>query len=141
MKRLAPIILVMLLLYSNIGFSIVTHYCGDMAVLSEVSIDHKHLNCGMIESISLKEYKQCSKDGSLICSSTCCKNELQCSQNTDEYKSVKKYNLDYSHALVISMALRFNDSIEGNRLEIIEPKFIPPLLKQKSIIMFQSFLI
>jgi len=141
LKRLAPIILVILLLYSNIGFSIVTHYCGDIAVLSEVSVNHKDLHCGMIEIESLKEYEQCSKDGGIICSSSCCKNELQCSQNTDDYKSVKKYNLDFPSTLVISGASFFNEFIEYVDIEVVKAKIIPPLLKQKNFILFQSFLI
>jgi len=140
LKKIVSILLVILLFVSNTGFSIITHYCGGEAIVSEFTISHKQLSCGMAEDQSLLEYKSCTEDQHTICSSTCCKNQLETFQNTDEYRTVNKYNLNCSSASLGSFYSDFNFIIGTEPLDD-RAKYIPPLLKQNTIVLFQSFLI
>ncbi|NMM48264.1 HYC_CC_PP family protein [Marinigracilibium pacificum] len=69
MRKLLSISLALLLFLGNSGITMATHYCGGMAMLSELSIGNDDLNCGM--EITDHEYA----DGQTYLSGPkCCEN-------------------------------------------------------------------
>ena len=52
MKKLASIIIVLNLIFLNIGLSINSHYCGGELSKSSISLFHSYLSCGMDNMIS-----------------------------------------------------------------------------------------
>ena len=84
MKRIISISLALLMLFSSVGFSMNTHFCGGVAVETSFSIGLHNPDCGMpdmdreCESIPSKE-KQ-------IKQKPCCENQhqlLQLDENAD----------------------------------------------------------
>ncbi len=130
-----------MLLSSNMGLSIFTHYCGGRAVSSIISFSHQQSCCKQIPVSPTQAFTTCSKEGVSSCANTCCQDELLYSQNTDDYRTVNTICIDYSTAFTNSASPQFNFLFEQDDPEIIEIKKIPPLLKQKDYILFQSFLI
>ena len=47
MNRIVSILLIGLLLFSKVGFSISTHFCGGNAVAHEIVIGNTHVGCNM----------------------------------------------------------------------------------------------
>ena len=73
MNKLLFITLNFLLLVSQLGLSFSTHYCGEKAVVSQLSIGITILSCSMKQS-----HSDCSSSESkqAFTKKACCKNEL-----------------------------------------------------------------
>ncbi len=47
MKKILAISLALIMLSTNTGLSMATHYCGGLAVKSQLVLGHESLDCGM----------------------------------------------------------------------------------------------
>ncbi len=134
MKKLMAISLALVLLTSNIGLAMVTHYCGGQAVKSQLTIGHGNLGCGMDMRTSSEQSKAVDNE-----SSGCCENQYQSFEIEDDYSLLQlSLNLDFIAAFVHSF------------LEIVlvpgqqHPQYAhysPPLLLRDIHILNQVFII
>ncbi|MBU2915014.1 HYC_CC_PP family protein [Reichenbachiella agariperforans] len=136
MKRIIAISLSMLLLLSNMGLAISTHYCGGKAVQSQLAIGQAHLDCGMLEALPpVCTQTQLSK------TMNCCENSYLSYELQDDFKlalSSFSINLDFVYVLAFTF-IDFHLSDVGQFVAYSD--YSPPLLHQDIPVLFQSFLI
>lgn len=83
MKKVISIALILLLLISQLGLAIGTHYCMGLAVKSEVSLGPAHLDCGMGQM-----EVPCANDGKeMIAQSPCCQNVYVSAEVSDDFRT------------------------------------------------------
>ncbi len=128
-----------MLLLSNIGYTMATHYCGGEAVESKLMLVKHNLDCGMPDI-----EQGCEEDmpnGHQFSSKPCCQNEYQTFQIEDTFKTPviqASPNWMFVSAFVqtfLNPALYTPTSLPQYR------NYSPPLPKQDIQALFQSFLI
>lgn len=135
MKKIFSISLAFILLLSNVGFTMGTHFCGGLPVKSELMIGHSHLDCGMGEM----ERQDCGDDLQ-VKAKPCCENQYQTLEIEDDFK-VSKASLDLSPVFVVAyiesfLNLAFSDSTKTQYVN-----YSPPLLLRDIPVLNQVFLI
>lgn len=138
MKKIFSIALSLILLISSIGMAKSTHFCGGLEMLSELSLQANHIDCGMEEKTP-----DCSSEESHdhIKSKTCCDNEFELLQMEDDLNIVKSgLDLHFDFALAFVHTFIFNGQVQESTSSE-NPVYTPPVLRQNHQILFQSFLI
>ncbi|WP_449500890.1 HYC_CC_PP family protein [Algoriphagus lutimaris] len=139
MKKIISIVLSLILLFTSIGMAKSTHFCGGLEMLSELSLNASHINCGMEQ----KKPDCDTNDGKVHVhqDSGCCDNEFEVLQ-LDEDFSINKasfhLNLDFAFALVHTFI--FKVSLEETTATTYSD-YSPPFLKQDHQVLFQTFII
>ncbi|MFT6879590.1 MAG: hypothetical protein ACJARG_000516 [Arcticibacterium sp.] len=140
MKKTISITLASLILFSNMGFTIATHYCGGHAVKSEVSFGVHHLDCGMPTMDGQETLV--SNDGQQFFTEDCCDNLVYQLDIQDDYQSnVERVTLNPDFSIVFVYAFFSNYFPFLERHKRYTNYTPPPLIKQDVQILFQSFLI
>ncbi|MGL1885177.1 MAG: hypothetical protein OCD76_01585 [Reichenbachiella sp.] len=138
MKKIISISLAFILLLSNAGFAVATHYCGGQAVKSSIVLGNAMIDCGM------KMDKECeSKEtiGIQISKTPCCQNEYQSLDVEDDYKQSvlrSNVNIEFIAAFINSFILTplFADSNESEYAN-----YSPPFLESDIPTLHQVFLL
>lgn len=115
-----------------------THFCGGLEMLSELSLNASHIDCGMEQKVPDCE----SKDSKThLKAKGCCDNEFEI-LNMDEDFSITKatFNLHLNFAVAFVHTFIFNSSLEVP-LNSELPDYYPPILKRDHQVLFQTFLI
>lgn len=127
MKRILSILLAILILISNFGFALGTHYCGGKIVKSELMLHQEDLHCGMIESqMTCNDH---TKDGDIL-KNVCCENDyltLDLDDNYTIYQSNIVLNTVFVLAPNMNVVQRLYKVIK-NRFYCI-PYKAPPILR------------
>ena len=136
MKKAIAISLALVLLTSNIGLAMVTHYCGGQAVKSQLMIGHGNLGCGMSDMEMATEHN--SKEKSLEYSG-CCEDQYQSFEIEDDFNLLQlSLNLDFVTAFVHS----FLDVVLLSEEEHPQhAHYSPPVLFRDIPILNQVFII
>jgi hypothetical protein len=120
-KKTISIALSLILLLSNVGFTMGTHFCGGHAVISELMIGEEHLDCGMAmveKSVS---------DKLSISAPNCCANQYLSPSTDDAEKKDAKINSTISvEFLAFAFAIYRIDSPSTSTPSSFLPKD-PPL--------------
>lgn len=139
MKKAIAISLTIILLFSNLGFALGTHYCGGEAVMSRVLLGEAELSCGMTAMESDCESDH-GEDFSMK-NTNCCENEYHSAFVDDNFnpelvKQIQIFSLalvflypDYFIALFPSVEKTFYSD------------YSPPPLEKDLRVLFQTFLI
>lgn len=138
MKKTLSLFLAFILLFSNAGFTLATHYCGGEALMSRIMVGSEPMGCGMAgmdESDSAGQETH-SK------TTPCCENHYQLIEVEDDYHPSKLLQLniqaDYVAAFV-SVYFVFPPHFPKK-----EPQYLtyspPPLLRDIPVL-HQVFLI
>lgn len=138
MKKLLAISLALILLTSNIGLAMVTHYCGGQAVKSQLMIGSNHLDCGMADMNMATEQDPEAID---YTSSGCCENQYQTFEIEDDYQinlSQLSLNLDFVVAFVHSF---WNVVLLSETEHPQYTNYSPPLLLRDIPLLHQVFII
>ena len=135
MKRLLSISLAFLLLLSNMGLSIASHYCGGHKVLSELVIGSKKLNCGMKAMVCKNNNHAPS-----IQKKHCCDNELLSLDSKDNFNS-NLHQLDVNAPFLIAFVYSYLQFHFPTKEKGHLPVYSPPVLKIDRLVMFHSFLL
>ncbi len=134
-KQVFSIAIASLVLFSSLGFSVATHYCGGKKIMSELVLADGDLSCGMIE-------KTCAtpSEYGFSFNKVCCENELIAVDLDDDFKlDIAQVHdaTDFVIAFVYVFLLpNFTTSATSNTVV-----YSPPPLKQNRQILFQSFLL
>ena len=136
MQRLASILLSSLILLSSSGLAYVKHYCGDVEIISKVSLGTVNLNCGMVKDTSpCGEGRQ--QEGHF-----CCSNKYLKVYIDDQYAKVS-FDLDL---IIVGVIPIFEVFVPG-RLEVPTKfkdsygHYRPPPLAKNYQTLFETFLI
>ena len=138
MKRVIAISLATLILFSSVGFTFGTHYCGGHAVLSELVLGHEHLDCGMTDMD-----QECAKpdSGHSLMAKSCCNNEyVQLYLDDDLQNGHSNLTVDHSFLVALVMSLNHPERIEESN-ELFFSDQHPPPLEQDYQVLYQTFLI
>ncbi len=139
MKRIVAISLAIILLMSNLGLTVATHYCGGHAVRSGLLLGGGDFDCGMMDVGT--DYRDTSAKYTHFAAEHCCKNlhqTLQTDNNLQTDLSVPEF-----HAPVTVLApYAFHYFEPVTAVEIAPFRIDPPPLSERDIqILFQIFLI
>jgi len=136
-KKIIAIFFLVLLLTSNAGLTLGTHFCGGHAMKSEIMLGHTSMKCGM-ESLS----DDCAlpMEAERI-SGSCCENDYV-SMQSEEAVSGKTVIGNLNLNFTIAFAFVF-----GGLNACTNPEhpgyadYSPPLLKQDRAVLYQHFLL
>lgn len=128
-----------MLLLSNTGYTMATHYCGGEAVESKLMLIKHNLDCGMPDM-----EQECEEDmpnGHQLSPKPCCQNEYQTFQVDDTFKT-QVIEVAPNFVFVAAFVQRF--ILHTLYKSDTFPKYTdytPPLPEQDIQVLFQSFLI
>lgn len=127
------------MLFSNIGFSMNTHFCGGKAVKTSFSIGLHNPSCGMEEMDGKCETTPSSQDH--LKTTPCCANEhmvLQLDDDVDICAPAVSPNLIFFTAFVRAFVL---PEIDVEQTADLSPYYLPPISEKDVQVLLQTFLI
>ncbi|MFB9296945.1 HYC_CC_PP family protein [Persicitalea jodogahamensis] len=139
MKRFLTIALAILLLMSNMGFTVATHFCGGQAVMSGLRLGGGDWDCGMVHEAS--DHREDDRNCTRLAEEACCKNQHQTIQ-TDNTLSTD-FPAPQFHASAVGIAVFPLPYFERFTVLEAEPfRIDPPPLPERDVqVLFQTFLI
>jgi hypothetical protein len=141
MKKFFSVLLAIILVSSQMSFTIGTHFCGGKAIETKLILGETNLGCEMTEMNSYCELHQSPDTNKLILKNIpCCDNEFKTIQPTDEYiKEADTQVIDFVFTITfIYTQLKLN--FFPKPIQKFNSKNISPPEKDIQIL-FQTFLI
>ncbi|MFT6939759.1 MAG: hypothetical protein ACJASN_001245 [Cyclobacteriaceae bacterium] len=137
LKKVISISLLIVLLLGNVGFTYGTHICDGHAVISEVMLGEKPLDCGM----AMMEMREASSNDLHISKPPCCENQYV-TMEVDEIfkKDVSQQLAPIFVATTVALVL-YIVRLDFNEYQPIPADSSPPFLKQDFQAIHQVFLI
>lgn len=137
MNKIIALFLTFLLLSSQIGFAVSTHFCGGKVSERAFSLTTSDVGCGMETATS-----SCSADlVNSISQKSCCDDEsevFQLRENFNKKQSTVEVELNFLKVFIATAVLLF----ETQKKEIVFAKLpSPPLIRLNSQVLFQTFLL
>lgn len=136
MQRLISIVLSVLILLSTSGLAYAKHYCGNLEMVSKVTLGEEHLSCGMVMPNSACDDEH-SDEGHF-----CCSNKYLKVSTDDQYAKVV-FDFDFttswfvvSETLIVPLELELPEQ-EDNPFRF----YRPPPLEFDYQVLFETFLI
>jgi len=127
------------LLIGNSGLAIATHYCGGLAMESQMVVGHAELQCGMSNMDSGCENEPSRKNH--FKEKPCCENQYQSLELEDTFEPQvigSSLNLEFVASFVITYIRR---SYSSNNDNVKYNNYSPPLIERDIQVLVQSFLI
>lgn len=136
MKIFYSILLSLIVLFSNIGFTVSTHFCGGKAVKSSMSIGKDQVSCGM------EKVKENQCDLPTLKSKNCCQDEFV-TISTSEQNTSFSWTFDFPPIVCGSFTNEYHFYKAGLEDVVIVTNFPnpPPIPSRHRYILHQSFLI
>ena len=135
MRNIISIILSVLLLLSSSGITYAQHYCGDMEMLSKVTLGEEYLSCGMAVDAD-----GCEENDSE--NHKCCDNQYTSVDTDDNFtKVIFKINFDQPYAVVITSIFANEIAFDFEETTNYFPLYHPPPLYMDIPVFYESFLI
>jgi hypothetical protein len=147
-RKTIAISLALLVLFSNMGLAIATHYCGGMAVESKLMLGHEPLDCGMTDmdmatvDMGNMDEQPCQSEQThaiQLKKTPCCENEYQSLDVEGDYelKVVQpSLNLEFVAVFAVSfLRIAFPTEIPSPQYA----NYSPPLIDQDIAILYQVF--
>jgi hypothetical protein len=136
-KKIIAISLVIILIASNVGLSVNTHFCGGEAVERSLSIGIDRLSCGMPEAIK----ETSTSSNSLLQAKSCCEDAHQLVELDEDAETTTLSSL-INVPFLVAFTTNFIAPIHFTAATT--PKYAhhyPPIPKPDLQVLFQSFLI
>ncbi|MEQ8518626.1 MAG: hypothetical protein RLN79_07780 [Cytophagales bacterium] len=138
-KRIISISLALLMLVSNVGFAMNTHFCGGKAVKTNFTLGLHNLDCGMSEMEYACEKLPTSDEH--VKTEQCCENKHQILQLED----CVEFQNSFGNVNPLFVATFIQTIIEQlNLVDDAQSRFAeysPPLPDKDIQVLFQAFLI
>lgn len=127
------------MLTSQLGIAMNTHFCGEIAVKSALTIGEEHLDCGMATMDRDCESDDTNHDN--LSSQSCCKNLHQVLRSDDNFKNqVSEIQLSPTFLVVFVHAyLNALEEIHENKNKFFFES--PPPVTTDIQVLYQTFLI
>jgi len=138
MKKALSLFLAFILLFSNAGFTLATHYCGGEALMSRIVVGSEPIGCGMP---GMDESDSAGKDTHSK-TTPCCENHYQPIEVEDEFHPSKILQLSIQADFITAFVPVFLFFPRYPEQE--EPRYAhysPPLLLRDLPVLHQVFLI
>ena len=141
MRKFLAISLALVLLASNIGLAMSTHYCGGQAVAHALAIGTPELGCGMEgDGTTLCDRER--MEGHSLAATPCCQEKHQLLQSGESFKSQSALEIPAlsPQVMVVAQAMLAGYFASKN----IRPLFnshSPPLRHPNLMVLFQTFLL
>ncbi|MCH7534279.1 MAG: hypothetical protein IH948_00755 [Bacteroidetes bacterium] len=139
MKSILSILLAIIFLAGNVGFTVGIHFCGGHAVKTELMFGHNDLSCGMAD---MDQGCDSHSDTTTLKKKDCCQNQYIQFQIEDDYHmpineiSITDIDLILGYKLAYVSLINTNTSQEVHHIY-----YPPPVLKRDTYVLFQTFLI
>lgn len=137
MKKVLTIFLSVLMLATNMGLTIATHFCGGKAQKHYLAWGIQDEGCGMMEN-----QDSCASDRPALNSKSCCDNEHFQIALDDEFDVSGEVPPPQLSPSTISLILTAVLKLPSPSIE--HPKYLhysPPLIQEDYPVLFQSFLV
>ncbi len=124
------------LLGSQVGYSVATHYCGGEVSDRAISFTEEKLSCGM-ESLQ----EECPSKAYGISEKSCCDDKSNIFQLDEDFQKKQRFSdieTEFLAVFALHYFLLFNQSQKTE--ENTKPP-LPPLIQQDIQVLHQSFLI
>jgi hypothetical protein len=139
LKKLISISLSLLLLFSNTGFSINTHFCGGEAKETTISIGAQKTGCGMEEEAGMCDKSPRSEKK--ISASPCCKDHHQIVQLVDK-ANIKSFSVEINPTFLLSFLNTYaQPEIFAEQAFTKNPSYFPGIPDKDIQVLYQTFLI
>ncbi|MFO7862463.1 MAG: hypothetical protein R6U85_00545 [Salinivirgaceae bacterium] len=141
MKKVFSISLALMLLASHMSLVIGTHYCGGMAVESEIVFGASYLSCDMAEMEQPSTHSEAPGTATFCFENIpCCENEFRTIQLTDEFiKEAVRLNFEANFVWFVDYpTLDLNVKVTAQPLITL---FSMPPIEKDIQVLFQTFLI
>jgi hypothetical protein len=136
-NKLIALFLTFLLLSSQIGFAVSTHFCGGKVSERAFSLTTSDVGCGMETATS-----SCSADlVNSISQKSCCDDEsevFQLRENFNKKQSTVDVKLNFLKVFLATALLLFETQKEEVGFANLPPT---PIIRQNSQVLFQTFLL
>ena len=137
MKKIFSIILSILFLFSSVGVTFATHYCGGKVFSKKITYITNTDGCGMESDRQLP----CEPNKSSVKKKSCCDDDLEIFKITDEYNpSSFDFNLNLGFLTAFFNSVEQLSSQTSSTFSKYK-NYRPPLLERDITVLVQSFLI
>lgn len=139
MKQIIAISLALIVLTSQLGIAMNTHFCGDLAVKSVLTIGEEHLDCGMASMD--RDCESDDPDHDNFSSQSCCKNLHQVLRSDDNFKN-QASEIQFSPTFMVVFVYAYLNALE--EIHENKNKFYfesPPPVTTDIQVLYQTFLI
>ena len=141
LKKFISISLVFVILFSQFGLAVGTHYCEGLFVKTKLMIGHAHLDCDdMSMGDMAKDCDRKSGPETHLDKKSCCENEYLSIDVENEFKlsiEQRAINLDF----VAILAISYIDLFSADQEKPQYSAYNPPLVTKDISILHQVFLI
>jgi len=139
LKKISAIILSLVVLMMNMGFTYSIHYCGGKAVKTSLSLTRSELSCGMTKNESTTK---CTAEftAPTISKKGCCENEHFTFQMEEEFQSFNFYLHHWKEnpeVMMLPSIPILPNSISLDKIFFIS--YPPPQIKKEISLLFQVF--
>jgi hypothetical protein len=127
------------MLISQLGIAMNTHFCGDIAVKSALSIGEEHLDCGMANMDTDCDLDESDHDN--LSSQSCCKNLHQVLNSDDNFKN-QVNEIQFSTNFIVVFVQSYINALEEIHEDRNKFHFeSPPTVTTDIQVLYQTFLI
>jgi hypothetical protein len=138
-KKLASILLSLLVLVSSTGFTVANHYCGGQMVKAKLMYVQNDLDCGMNSMLN-----GCDKHEEVfgtILKKKCCENEFSKYQIENQLKTSELQTPINTEMIVLFVYVYTNLFIPNSKEDVIPSDYSPPPYIRDIPLLHQVFLI
>lgn len=121
----------------NVGVTFGTHICGGHAVISEVMLGEKYLDCGM----GMMEMPEAAHDGQHFSKPPCCENQYVSIQVDEIFKKSIPQEIAPTFFATAIANILYTVKIDINEDQPIPVDTSPPLLIQDFQVLHQVFVL
>jgi hypothetical protein len=138
-KKVISISLALLMLVSNVGFTLNTHFCGGEAVETSFSIGLHNPDCGMPDMD--RDCETIPSTEEQVKSKPCCENQHQLIQ-LDENADLQAFSTEVNPTFFVAFVHSFVQPILFADQAFVHNTYYSPPIPDKDIqVLFQTFLI
>ncbi|NJN42793.1 MAG: hypothetical protein HC811_11735 [Flammeovirgaceae bacterium] len=136
MKKIISISLAFILLASNIGLALTTHFCGGHAVENNLVIGISDLRCAMQEMEEDAGLPH-SENGTFFSPQPCCDNDYKIFQLEEDVETPHLFSTSNLSPFVVQDVL--NNAIQSQTFTLDYTSYSPPRLTHEVVISYQVF--
>lgn len=140
-KKSLAISFIIIILISNMGFTLATHFCGDQLVMSSIGIGNEVLGCGMTQEEDGTCNSENHQESDSVQQNECCKNEFTTFSIEDGFSSSsdKVKNEINANFLVVFVVAFLNQYVLEQDTDQFFIEHLPPDKKRDRSVLFQVF--
>lgn len=141
-RKILHIVMAFVLVASNLGLTLSTHYCQGDALESQINLTPVDLGCGMADmGNSCALPVELHGDKTQFDNTPCCENEYQTIQPTEDFikeATPVTFNIDFAIAIVYAT---LNPDLFPNSTQQSYTEYHSPPIEKDIQVLFQTFLI